>query len=905
MKRAFPFPGTRSHYAPDSICRIEHVRIDIDVEVEQRRIHGRTSLTLSPIGGLSERAAAGGASTWVPIDAVEFDIEAVSCGGQALPYRYDGQVLRVDLAPALAAAPDEAGRKRSRLVVDIDYGTRPRRGLYFVGPDEGYPDKPSQVWSQGQDQDSRYWFPCFDTPHAKATSELIARVPAHFSAVSNGTCMANRVDADSGKRTVHWRLDTPHSCYLITLVAAELSEIRDSAGALDVRYYVTPGREDDARRTLERTPQMIELFSRTFGCDYPYEKYAQIFVADFIFGGMENTTATSLTDQILLDERAALDADADGLVSHELAHQWFGDLVTCRDWSQSWLNEGFATYSEYVWRAHVQGEDEGALVRQAWTRMYFQEDKQRYRRPIATRMFQVPIEIFDRHLYEKGALVLHMLRRELGDAAFWRAIARYLADNRGGSVEIRDLVRAIERATGRMMDWFFDQWLTEGAGHPELAISYEWEPERGLARVNVSQTQTVDETTPLFRMPASMRFRVGERDVDLPFEITEEAQSFFFALDQAPTQAIFDPGKHLLAEVTMNKGQNLLLAELAEATEAVDRMAAARALGKQGGERATEALIRGLGEDPFWSVRAACAEALAGLRSERACAALVAAVSSTEHPKARRAVVRALGAFRGHDSAAEALRRVVEDGDESCFVEASACEALGRTRAPGALESLSQALTRDSYRDVIRSHVYMGLAATREEDALPILREGTRYGRPSGGRRAATETLARLAAEHGGREAIRARELCVDLLRDRDFMVQFSAIQALAALGDARAVPALEAMMTRELDGRLRRRARETVRDLRAATRPNEERAAMRDEIDQLRQRVGKLEERLSAALTFIEANAEGKGGQSDKKKAGKNKKKAGKGKGKAGKAKSDKAKSDNDTADASSSSDA
>jgi aminopeptidase N len=841
MKREFAFPGTRSHYAPDHACRVEHVRIDIDLDVDARRIRGRTSLTLQPIDARpAAKPSPGHALTWLPLDAVELEIHAVACAGHALPFRHDGKVLRVDVS----GVPLDP---RGHVVLDIDYSGSPRRGLYFVGPDHGYPDKPLQVWTQGQDEDSRFWFPCLDAPHAKATSEVIARVPARFTVLSNGTKVVDQVDEAADRRTVHWRFGTRHSCYLITLVAAELAEIRDRWRDIEVTYYVTPGREDEARRTLQRTPEMLELFSNRFGTPYPYESYAQVFVADFIFGGMENTTATTLTDQVLLDERAALDSDSEDLVSHELAHQWFGDLLTCREWSQGWLNEGFATYAEYVWREHAYGRDEAALELQAWAQDYFEEDSERYRRPIVTRLYDAPIDIFDRHLYEKGALVLHMLRQLLGEEPFWRSIARYVEDHRGQAVETRDLARAIERATGRMLDWFFDQWLTDGAGHPELELGYTWDPERSLARVEARQTQKVDETTPLFRLPARMRFRAGERDVDVDFEITEASQTFFFALDEAPSQAIFDPGKHLLAEVKMDKGVDLWQAELAGATEAVDRMDAARALGKRSGAQATEALVAALGKDEFWGVSAACAEALGEIRSEQACEALVAAAGATEHPKARRAVVKALGAFRGSERAADALLPVVERGDASLFVEAEACLALGKTRSPRAAAALRGATDRDSYRDLIRRHVYLGLAELRDDGTIELLREGAAYGRALGGRRAALEALAQLVRGRRDARVREVRELCEDLLRDPDFMVQLSAIHALDQIGDPASIPALDALSARALDGRLRRRAREAIRDLREGRQAAEERGALREELDRLRTRLIALEERMDA----------------------------------------------------------
>ena len=246
----------------------------------------------------------------------------------------------------------------------------------------------------------------------------------------------------------------------MTLVAGPFVEIADRAPrtGVDVFYFVPPGREDDARRSFRRTPEMIDFFSERIGVPYAYPRYSQITVAEFIFGGMENTTATTLTDLVLLDERAAIDHDVEGLVSHELAHQWWGDLLTCREWSEAWLNEGFATYFEYVWREHAKGRDEADLELLVDADGYLNEAG-RYQRPVVCRQYDEPIHLFDAHLYEKGGRVLHMLRHELGDAAFWRALAHYAGKHAHGSVETRDLARAIEEATGRNVDELLDRWI--------------------------------------------------------------------------------------------------------------------------------------------------------------------------------------------------------------------------------------------------------------------------------------------------------------------------------------------------------------------------------------------------------------------------------------------------------------
>jgi aminopeptidase N len=826
MPREFALPGTRPKYARDRVVDVEHLRLVLDVDPAARRITGVAHLSCTAIAPKVR---------WVELDAAELVVTGVRVDGDKAAFAHDGHRLRIHLGGELAAG--------DRLDLAVEYAGTPRRGLYFVAPDAGYPDKPLQVWSQGQDEDSRYWFPCFDQPHEKATTEVVVTVPARLFALSNGELQSDKTEGD--RRTLHWRLDVPHSCYLVTLAIGDLATIEHRWRDVAVSYHVARGREDDAARTLARTVRMLEVFSERFGVDYPYTRYAQVFVADFIFGGMENTTATTLTDQVLLDERAALDHDVDALVSHELAHQWFGDLVTCRDWGEGWLNEGFATYAEYVWREAYEGRDAADLELTEWGDAYFGEDSGRYRRTIATKLYDEPIDIFDHHLYEKGGRVLHMMRQILGENAFWSSLRHYLTKHRHGSVETRDLARAVEEATGRVLDWFFSQWVTEGAGHPELAVSFAWDPDQHLATVTVRQTQKVEGPTPLFRLPAVLRFRVAGHDVDEQIELTDDRHVFHVRLPSEPTQAIFDPGRTLLAQYRIDKSLSLWTGQLAHATFAIDRIAAARALADKGGSRAEEALTAALREDPFWAVRGGAAAGLGALRTDRARDALVAALAAEQHPRARRAIVKALGDFRDDGAAIRALEEVVVRGDPSYFVEAEACLSLGRTRAESAPRLLRDAAGRPAYGDVIRQHAYRGLAEARDDSAVPLLVEATGWGRPTQGRRAAAQALAHLVRGRHDRDARDVREHLERLLEDRDFRVQAAAIEALAVVGDAAAVGALRTVIVRELDGRLRRRAAEVIRDLEERRGTTEEVGKLRDELGQLRDVVARLRDQV------------------------------------------------------------
>jgi aminopeptidase N len=824
MSREFAFPGTRPRWAPDRVVDIQHLALVIAVDPAARTVAGTVTLRTRVIAA-DTRA--------VVLDAVELQIERVTAQGAEVTFAHDGKKLRIELARPLAA--------NAELVLAITYRGAPRRGLYFIAPDEGYPDKPTQVWSQGQDEDSRYWFPCFDAPHEKATSEVTVTVPAALFAVSNGTLVSDRTDGD--RRTLHWRLDVPHSCYLVTLAVGDFATIETRWRDVPVVYYVERGREAACERTLARTPEMLELFSRKFGVTYPYPRYAQVFVADFIFGGMENTSATTLTDTVLLDERAAIDYDVDALVAHELAHQWFGDLVTCRDWGEGWLNEGFATYSEYLWREHHEGRDAADLELDEWAEMYFGEDSGRYRRTIATKHFEEPIDIFDHHLYEKGGRVLHMLRDVLGTAAFDGALAYYLDKHRLGVVESRDLARAVEESTGRNLDWFFSQWVIDGAGHPELEVAIRWED--GLATVTVEQKQKVEGKTPLFRLPTRVRFRIAGEDHDVPLEVTEAKHVFHLKLAGEPSQAIFDPGRIVLASLKVEKPEPIWIAELADATLAIDRSTAALALSRRGGPAAERALGDALTRDPYWAVRGSAALALGALRTPAARDRLIKALAVEVHPRTRRVIARALGDFVHDAAAGAALAAVVERGDASYFVEAEAALSLGKTRTARAGELLRVAAGRDSFNDVIRQYAYRGLAEARDDGALNFLLDAVRWGRITQGRRAAAMALAVLVRGRRDREARDVRERLELLLGDRDFRVQAAALEAVAVVGDPAAIGALRRMIERELDGRLRRRGKEVIRDLEDGASAGEDVRRLRDELGELRALAGALRERV------------------------------------------------------------
>jgi aminopeptidase N len=825
--RPFALPGAEPRYGRDRAVKMRHLRLEVALDFERKRIEGAATHTFSALNEGVRR---------VRFDAVELEIRAAhGPAGEALAFEADGETVAVDLGRALAAGEETSVR--------LEYAGSPRRGLYFITPDPQYPGKVVHAWTQGQDEDSRYWFPCWDYPNEKMTTEVVATVPERMSALSNGRLVRTEHDPARGTRTFHWSLATPQVAYLVTLVAGDFEIVEDEVDGVPLQYWVLRGRRGDVERCFARTPAMVRRFAEATGCPFPYEKYAQVCVSDFIFGGMENTSATTLTDAALHDERSHEDQRQDSLIAHELAHQWFGDLLTCKDWSHGWLNEGFATFFEQIWREADEGWDAARYGFSQELELYLDEDGKSYRRPIVTRVYRDPIEVFDRHLYEKGALVLDMLRFELGDALFWKAIRHYVKKHRGETVVTADLAKAIEEATGRNVEWFLDQWVFRG-GHPELEVASEWDEEAKVAKVVVKQMQKEDEVTPLFRASVEIGFRLADgRATAERVELRpRREQTFLFKLPAKPKALRFDPGDRLLKTIEQKLSEDALR-ELLRDEDAMLRIRAAKGLGRKGSPAAVNALAARLFEEPCWFVQVEIARALGEARGEAARRALVAALGTVRHPKARRGIVEALGEFRDEE-AASALLGVLA-GDVSYVVEGEAAKSLGKTRSVRAFDAIVAALERKSQNDVIQQKALEGLAELRDERGIAVCERFARYGAPALSRAQAVLALGRLGREHPERRP-HVRDALERLLDDPWFRCRVQVPKALETLGDAAAITALERARARDLDGRVRRRAAEAIRKLEKGKSKEEELRRLRDDLEKVREETRELRDRLA-----------------------------------------------------------
>ena len=707
---------------------------------------------------------------------------------------------------------------------------------------------------------------------------MAARVPTTCFAISNGHLERIEEHPATNERTFYYHEAYPFAAYLATLAVAEFSEIRDQFGETPVLYYVRPGFEDHARRMMGDTPAMLQYYSDRFGIRYPYEKYAQVIVEQYTSGAMENVSATTHTWLLLPDERYFPDWTGKATVAHELVHQWFGDLLTCRDWSQGWLNESFATYFEETWKQVDPTADEldFRLGMRDNQRFYLSEDST-YRRPIVYNVYENDGgELFDRHLYEKGSCVLHMLRFMVGEAAFWRAIQYYARQNRGREVITADLERAFEESTGKSMGRFFEQWVYRG-GHPEFDVSYDWDSENKLAKVTVKQTQKVDELTPLFTTPIELAFTLenkGKRETKtVTITVAREHETFVFPLERKPTLVRFDPYGWILKTVKFERPAAMLRWQLANDIDPMGCLEAAEALAKQNDPESVQTLIDALESNDVWAVQAEAARALGKIGTPAALAALIAALDTVHHAKARRAVAAALGQFHAPerqqdaDRAAAALTTLLQRGDVSYLVEHEAATSLGKTRTAGAFATLQHVLTRPSWQDLVAKGALAGLGELATPTAALLLAEWTSDQTHSLLLREGAATGLRIVIQSGRIERDSAAHIAIRTalaaaIADPWIRVRSFAAQALRALDDDRAIPALEAQIARELETRPRRMMRQAVLAMRAGKRGEADIRRVRRDLDETREENRKLRDRLSAIETRLD---HGNGAQNGK----------------------------------------
>jgi aminopeptidase N len=799
-RRPFAKPGAPRQTGRIREIDIKHIKAELTLNLQKKEVSGKVTHRLTPLHPYLTR---------IDLDCgSKLKISQVAAGPQAAPCKFSTHDQKLSITLDKPYGPDDT------IDLAISYSGAPGSGLHFITVDPAYPERPAAIWTQGEAEDNHNWLPCYDYPNDRITSEMIITVARPLSVVSNGALVDTKENPD-GTRTFHWKMEHPHSTYLITVAAGEFVAFHDRVENLSVDYYVNKSvSEATARRFMGKTPAMIRFFNETTGQSYPYPKYAQVCLPEF-GGGMENTSATSMTDASLLDEIEGLERSEDGLVAHELAHQWFGDLLTCKDWSHVWLNEGFASYFDPLFAEHDRGEDEFRITMEEELQRYVRDDRE-YRRPIVETRYSSPMEMFDSMTYAKGGCVLHMLRCLVGDDAWWKGIRGYVAKHKFDVVETEDFRKAMEEATGKDLKWFFDQWLYK-AGHPELKVRWHYEDSDKTARVQVEQTQKQADETPLFRLPTTLELTGdGGKSRVVPIVVDKASQEFVIPADAKPRMVLIDPRCCLIKELDFAKSDTENIFQLEHASCVLCRLKAARALARESKEKP--------------EVRKALEKAWKKERSVLARTEMVALIGGVEGTPRR---VRRMGPARQADAQRpegdEAFRQTLIEAsrDKEARVRVAAIRALARLKKePDAEVLLRQVWTNPKEAYGARRAALRGLVTWKVKDAdqllasalklpdgkhtlaasgLELLLEqpGTKarelaalyvnYGQPRALRSAALDAFDRLAKDDPA-----LQDVVVPLVDDPDRMVRFQALRLARSLNLKKALPALEARLTHE-----------------------------------------------------------------------------------------------------------
>ncbi|HEY9427193.1 MAG TPA: M1 family aminopeptidase [Gemmatimonadaceae bacterium] len=802
-----PPPEGKPHAPRARTYDLQHQVIHVRFDWDRHAVEGTTTLTL---------AALDTAITSVALDAVGMTFEKVAdARDRALRHDYDGRTLTVHLPTPLAP--------HARTSITLDYeSVHPKKGAYFV-------DRRHVLWTQGEMIDTRYWIPTYDEPNDKTTWEMYIRTAKGERALSNGKLVGSRTVGSEVEW--HWKLEKPASTYLMTAVTGNYTVLQDKWRDVPVGYWTYPDSVKAAWRGFAITPRAVRVFSEKTGVKYPWVKYDQIVAPDYIFGGMENVTATTQADDgILHPAWAEPQANADGLVAHELGHQWYGDLLTTESWADAWLNEGFATFMEQTYRETARGKDEGAIDRLGAQQQTIAADA-RTRRPLVWSRWKVdPLELFlSGHIYPRGASVLQMLRHQLGDSLFWAAMHRYTTKHAYGNVTSADLRDAFEAETGRDFRRFFDQWVY-GAGVPQFRVTYAYDSASGKLTLHSQQTQPVDSMTGIFDVNVDVKVLTDEGAVRGVMQVHGKESTLTLALPAPPRAIRWNDGGWILEAHDFPRPTVMLRYQLQHDDDVIGRLEAVSLLSERPAERIAASTVADAARaDAFWAVREAAAAALqkfaigssvaradsasgaatsAGGASTLARAtrfqdsvatvALLAA-SADSDARVRESAAGSLSAFPG--DSVEARLRELARSDSSLFVRGAALVSYARIAPSEAVAVIRETLQRDSWLDIERTSAVQALQYVDTPEAWNMLLPYLAFSVDRHTRQSAIASLTAKAMKDGRRaDAAAAIE---PVLGAPDFYSRASAAQALGTLGRESSLAALEARLKVEAESRV------------------------------------------------------------------------------------------------------
>jgi aminopeptidase N len=747
----------------------------------------------------------------IELDAVGMTIGGVMLGERPAPYGYDGRKLRIELPE-----PRRTGTSRR---IKVQYETRPIRGVYFnYAPMNAAGSDPPQVYSQSEMEDARYWFPCHDAPDDRATSKLdLGLVPPGWVVVGNGktACIPNSAEPNVPP---DWssRLDVPHVSYLISMTTGAYVVI-DEKGVVPLQYVVEKRDAPYAAANFKKTDAVLRFFGDYTGLPYPYPKYAQTCVRNFMWGGMENISATTLTDHTIHPADWEPAHDSTSLVAHEAAHQWFGDWITCSDWSHNWLNEGFATYFDLLFTERDEGRD-AFLWRLRGERNGALGAMDNERRAVVSNRWADPDEMFDGHAYAGGATRLHMLRHLLGDETFQGAIRHYVKKCALSCVTTDDFEHAVEEFTGQDLKWFFDQWFRK-PGYPVLKVRSTWDAAKKAEIVTVEQTQKAEGGTPeAYRLALDVAFDPHHLPLTKRrLEITKRSETFEFPMEAAPPCVLIDPDTALVARFDFGLSPDELATVAADDHNVARRLDAMEALGaivrddkKPAAERdaAFGHLLKAGPKDAYAPLRAAWLGQVASRKDDATAQMLIEAMNADADLRVRLAASDTLHGFAGNAKALEALAAHLDDAND--LLRASAVLGVAKLKHAQAFDVMTAQVERPGWHSAVRNAALRGLGELGDERAFATF---VRFAAPGDNwsRGTAIEMLGKLGANRPA-----WRDAVLPYLDDRERDVRQTSAAALGAMGDPGAIPALCAHFATETWPAVKDALRNSVRACRA-----------------------------------------------------------------------------------------
>ncbi len=659
-----------------------HTKLEVAFDWKKQHVLGKAELELKPLFYETNTLL---------LDAKVFDIHSIKQNGKDLEYTYDDYVLEITL--------DKVYTREESYKINIDYTAKPNegptggsaaitsdKGLFFINPESQNKFKPQQIWTQGETENSSRWFPTIDKPNERCSQEVYVTVQDRFQTLSNGKFMSSKKNAD-GTRTDYWKQEKPHAPYLFMLGIGEYAIVKDTWNGKDLLYYVEPEFEEHAEKIFNHTPEMLTFFSDVLDYPYPWDKYAQIVCKDYVSGAMENTGAVVFGDFVQKTTRELLDGNNDDIVAHEMFHHWFGDLVTCESWSNLTLNEGFATYGEYLWQEYKYGHEAAERKRLQDLNGYIMTADRGGTHDLIDFGFEDKEKMFDGHSYNKGGLIVHMLRNYVGDEAFFASLKKYLTQHEYTDVEAHELRIAFEDTTGEDLNWFFNQWFFD-KGHPQLDIKYDIDLEVNKVFIDVEQTQDVEDNVAIFQLPFKTAMYYANGDVEyVDLYMDKREQLFEIELgEEAPVVVVLDGTHDILSTSREERTEQDYLNLFKLSSEYEDKYIALTELKSTS---AAQKLILTAVEDPSEEIRLMGLNALSAKRD----AAILERLALNDESSAVR--TNSLKKLKSFEVAKKAIQK-----DQSFRVISAALTIINDTDPKAGLEEAYR-LTNSYYKPMI------------------------------------------------------------------------------------------------------------------------------------------------------------------------------------------------------------